>query len=78
MQVILNKIPSIFTSKRFWIGLIGMAVMQATPDADFEVLQRVAENKDAILLIVLSIITGYSVQDTASAIKGVNKYNKQG
>ncbi len=77
MEVILNKVPSIFSSKRFWVGLIGIAAMMLTPEnANFEVLKRIAEVKDAILLIVLTIVTGYSVQDTASAIKGVNKYNK--
>ncbi len=77
MQVILNKVPSIFSSKRFQLILIGIAVMLVKPDnADFEILQRVVENKDAILLLLLTGITGYSVQDVASALKGNNKYNQ--
>lgn len=75
MQVILNKVPSLIISKRFWIGFFGSLTMLAiaiNPDLADSAPQLEA----SVLAIVLFLIKGYSDQDTASANQGVNKYNQ--
>ncbi len=75
MQVILNKVPSIFSSKRFWVYFINGIVMVAvflSPDLEAHAVQINA----SLLAGTLFLIKGYSDQDTASAAQGVNKYNQ--
>lgn len=69
------SLPDVLKSKRFWTALIGIAAMLVTPEnASLEVLERVAEVREAILLIVMTLVVGYSAQDAASAFHGQNKY----
>ncbi len=71
------RFPPITKSKRFWVALIGLGAMTATPDnANVEMLNGIVEIQDAVLVIVLALIGGYTVQDTASALKGENKYTE--
>lgn len=73
----MDNVPSIFKSKRFWSAVLGLVFMLAV-----EFVPQVGQNADelqaATMIVISLLIGGYSIQDTASAWHGTNKYNGDG
>lgn len=71
----MEKLPSIFKSKRFWSAIIGLVFMIAV-----EFVPEVGTNADelqgSIMIVIGILIGGYSVQDAAAAFRGENKYTE--
>lgn len=59
----MQNLPELFKSKRFWTavsGIIAMIIVELVPTlADFDIA--------AIVLVVVSAIIGYSLEDYATA-----------
>jgi len=64
-----GKWTDIFVSKRFWsmfVGLFVMILVAVVPELE----DQADALTNAIVTLVLAVIAGYTVQDTAANLKG--------
>ena len=61
-----NGFSKLLGSRRFWVALIGLVFLGLQEVG----LEFGADFQDAVVTVVLFLVSGYTLQDAAAALKG--------